>query len=183
MIELSIKKVNLNRLKKKYKQTVENLPKKLGATAVRYVHDNFRKQGYDDQGVKRWPKRKSRKHAGRAVLIKSGALRRDIRVRRTTKTYAVVGTSFKYAKIHNTGGTINHPGGTPYFIDDDGKPVYVSRLVAKNYEAKTGRKMQVTRPHKINMPQRQFMPTKTRGSRTLNKRLRATAKRELNKIK
>uniref|UniRef100_UPI0032169844 phage virion morphogenesis protein n=1 Tax=uncultured Draconibacterium sp. TaxID=1573823 RepID=UPI0032169844 len=183
MIEISVKKVNLNRLKNKYKQTIERLPPKLGATAVRYIHENFTKQGYVDQGVRKWKKRKSKKHQGRAVLIKSGALRRDIRVRRTTKTYAVVGTSLPHANIHNQGGTINHPGGTPFFVNDEGDTVFVSRVVANAYEAKTGRRMRRTKPHRINMPQRQFMPTKRRPSRTLNKRLRATTQRELKKIK
>ena len=183
MIEISVKKVNLNRIKNKYKQTIERLPPKLGATAVRYIHDNFRKQGFVDEGVRKWPKRKSKKHQGRALLNKSGAGRRDVRVRRTTKTYAVVGTSLPYMALHNRGGTINHPGGTPFFVNDEGDAVFVSRVVANAYEAKTGRRMRRTKPHRIKMPQRQFMPTKSCPSRTLNKRLRATAMREIKKIK
>lgn len=183
MIEIKVKKVNLNGVKQRYKQTIERLPPKLGATAVRYIHDNFRKQGYDDEGVRKWPKRKSKKHHGRGLLIKSGAGRRDVRVRRTTKTYALVGTSLPYMALHNSGGTINHPGGTPYFINDEGDAVFVSRVVANAYEAKTGRRMRRTKPHRIKIPRRQFMPTKSRPSRTLNKRLRTTTQRELNKIK
>lgn len=185
MLSITVSKINLKPLKKQVKRTIDQLPKKLGATAVRYVSDNFRKQGFDNKGITRWDRRAGRKRAGRAILIKSGRLRRDIRVRRITKKYVVVGTSgnVKYAAIHNTGGTINHPGGTPFFTNKSGDTIFVNRVSAQTYEAKTGRKMRRTKKHKIKIPRRQYMPTKRRPSATLNKRLKNTVRTELKKIK
>lgn len=182
MISVSVSKVSLNHLKKNYKKVAENLPKKLGATAVRYTSDNFRKQGFDDQGVKRWQPRKSKKHKGRALLIKSGRLRRSIRIIRLTSTYVTVGSTEAHAKIHNQGGTINHPGGTSYFINKGGDAVFVSRTTAARIESKNNRVLPKTKPHRITIPARQFLPTRSRKSQTLNNRLKATVRAELKKI-
>lgn len=53
----------------------------MGRTAKTFFYDNFRKQGFDDKNVTKWKPRKdqSRNSIGRAVLVKSGDLRRSIR--------------------------------------------------------------------------------------------------------
>jgi phage gpG-like protein len=174
MIKIEIKRPNLNGLKAKYKQTVTRLPRLLGATAVEYVHGNFRAQGFVDKGTDKWKPRK-RTDTGRAILVKSGALRRDIRVRGTGPNYVIVGTSLPYASIHNEGGTIAHPGGTAFF-KKDGKLVFVKNSTAR------GRKFPRTRPHKIGIIRRQFMPTNARPSAKLNRMIKDVIITELNKI-
>ncbi len=62
----------------------------------------------------------------------------------------------KYAAIHEYGGTIKHPGGTPYYLDkkNGGKAVFVSKIDNPN--------LPVTKAHDINMPQRSFMRSSLR---------------------
>lgn len=87
----------------------------------------------------------------RFTLQKTGKLRKSIR-------YGTAGNMIRfysnmpYAEIHNTGGVINHPGGTAYFYDKEKKqPVWVNNRTAygKNYPR--------TKPHDIKIPQRQFI--------------------------
>ena len=53
-----------------------------------------------------------------------------------------------YARIHELGGTINHPGGTPYRIID-GRAVFVSKA--------QGAGLPKTRAHEIEMPARPYI--------------------------
>lgn len=56
----------------------------------------------------------------------------------------------KYAAIHEFGGTIKHPGGTP-FMSFEGQTFFVSKQKAANLN------LPVTRPHDIPIPERSFM--------------------------
>lgn len=184
MIRISTNKVSLNGLKQRFKQTVDRLPVRLGATAVEYVHGNFLKQGFVDKTTHKWPARKKadRNSKQRALLVQSGRLRRDVRVRSVNQSYVVVGTSLPYAAVHNEGGTINHPGGTAYFVKN-GETIWVSNRKAKSLETTRRRRLARTKPHRISMPQRQFMPNRRRGSQKLSKMLNKVIVQELNKIR
>ena len=103
---------------KKLKQT---LPRELGEIAANFFQDNFTKQGFDDSGVNPWkqvrrriagtpeykyPKKKDLGRRTRAILVKSGNLRRDIKVRKARFDRIEVGTSRltkDYASRHNYG--------------------------------------------------------------------------------
>ena len=62
------------------------------------------------------------------------------------------GAGVPYAKIHEFGGTINHPGGTAYFMDGNaGRAVFVSNASA------LADRLPRTRPHAIPMPERSYM--------------------------
>lgn len=63
----------------------------------------------------------------------------------------------RYGLLHEYGGTIPHPGGTPYIVVEGGKAVFVSIGKAQEIEAKTGRKLPVTKPHSITMKARPFL--------------------------
>lgn len=60
------------------------------------------------------------------------------------------GTNLDYARIHELGGTINHPGGTAYKIVGPGKAAFVSN-------ANATANMKRTKPHPIVMPARPFL--------------------------
>ena len=60
------------------------------------------------------------------------------------------GSSVKYALIHEYGGTINHPGGTPYIIGEGGKAFFVK----KSYSGE--KKVKYTKAHSIKMPARPY---------------------------
>lgn len=74
-----------------------------------------------------------------------------------------VGTNVGYARIHEKGGIINHPGGTHYIMTDDG-PRFVSDQKALELKQQ-GKFVGVTKPHQINMPPRPFMSTGLNASK------------------
>lgn len=62
------------------------------------------------------------------------------------------GAGVPYAKIHEFGGTIDHPGGTAYFMSSElGHAVFVSNASA------LADRLPRTRPHTIPMPERSYM--------------------------
>jgi phage gpG-like protein len=117
--------------------------------AVAYYKLSFTRKSWDGQpwqAVKNEPKRGS-------LMVRSGKLMASIRPILVTieKIRIRAGSpQVPYAQIHQEGGTINHPGGTPYFFDKKkNKAIFVSK--------KNGANLPVTRPHKIPMPRRQYM--------------------------
>lgn len=106
---------------KQWRKMNRNLPRVIANDSLNHFLQGFRNGGgQTDAG--RWRKRKLRirdftskskkvkarvrKQAGRAVLVDTGALRRDVRVRRTTIKSIVIGTqSIAYARRHNEGLT------------------------------------------------------------------------------
>ena len=82
----------------------------------------------------------------------SGTLARSIIVTQKGPLHVQVSANAPYAAIHEFGGTINHPGGTSYFIDEaTGLAVFVpDSSVLSLYLPRT-------KPHTITMPERPFM--------------------------
>lgn len=110
-------KFNFGKVEKQVRTSLERSLVLMGKTAKTFFVDNFRKQGFDDKSVKRWERRKgevggfgvSKKSAGsRAVLVKSGDLKKSIRVESINKfnLSVKIGTDLPYAKIHNDGGVV-----------------------------------------------------------------------------
>jgi len=62
----------------------------------------------------------------------------------------------KYARIHELGGTIKHPGGTPYVFGDKGQAIFISKDRAKQLRA-DGRNIKETKAHSITMPARPYL--------------------------
>ncbi len=95
-----------------FKREKSILPRILGNMAKNHFLENFRKKGFVDQRLKRWPKRFKRLRKGRvsrtqketATLIKKGRLRRSIRVRKANFRIIRIATAgVRYAAIHNFG--------------------------------------------------------------------------------
>lgn len=91
-----------------FKKFKDAYPRYVGNMAVNFYKDSFKRQGYiENSSVKKWDKRKNNaKGEGRAILVKTGRLRRSIRIIRSGLGYVVVGTDVPYAQIHNEGGVI-----------------------------------------------------------------------------
>ena len=85
----------------------------------------------------------------RKILQKTGALRKSIRYVINGHTISF-GSALPYAKIHNEGGNIKHPGGTAYIIKDK-KAIWIS-----NREA-YGKKYPRTKAHTITIRARPFV--------------------------
>lgn len=160
-----------------------NLPRIIGRMAVNFYVQSFRRSGFIDQRYERWPARKpaydngrKRRGGNRALLIQSGRLRRSIRVVRMTNKSVTVGSDVPYAQIHNEGGTIRHPGGTPYIVIK-GKVRFIRKTTATR-RANAGQYVKRTKPHMIAMPKRQFMGQ----SDVLNQRIMLNIKHAIEKI-
>ena len=92
---------------------------------------------------------------GTGLRVRTGRLRSSISAVLTVGSKVSIGTNVVYAPIHEFGGIINHPGGTAYFIGDDGEAVFISN--ARVAALKAGRILPRTRPHQISMPERAYL--------------------------
>lgn len=114
-----------------------------GVTAKNFFVESFRKQGWDDKTVQKWqPRKHADKRGGRAILVKSGDLRRSI-IRDPANRAALsikIHSDLPYAKIHNEGligkafgkRTFKMPKrqfmGDSYNLNEKVKKVIVKRL-------------------------------------------------------
>lgn len=126
-------------------QMFAQLPRILGNMAKNYFDDSWRRQGWQDKQRVKWQSR-SRKDANpkrRAILVKSGRLRRSLSMRVIGQSVLIF-TDVPYAQIHNEGGQVT---GT-------------AAVKSHTRRLANGKKVTV-RAHKrsvnFTMPQRQFM--------------------------
>lgn len=91
-----------------YKDFKKRLPRFIGTLAVNFFKENFTRQGFADDPFLRWKTRKVylKEKSTRAILIKTGALRRSIRIIQASTAAVSVGSMLPYAQIHNEGGAI-----------------------------------------------------------------------------
>jgi phage gpG-like protein len=135
----------------------DKILKRIEVEVENFVKDNFKSESF---AGRKWPARKSRDRSDRRnpdsprkLLIKTSTLLRSIKVQRKGDSI-VVSSNVPYAKIHNEGGTINHPGGTPYFVKPiDGK----NKAVFMKKNGKYPKGIKFTKPHPIKIPQRKFV--------------------------
>lgn len=92
---------------------------------------------------------------GSPPSVKTGRLARSIVNARTGQMAWSTGTNVVYARIHEFGGSINHPGGTHWTMTKNG-PKFVSERRALTMALK-GRELKRTKAHTIIMPARPFM--------------------------
>lgn len=73
---------------------------------LRFINKNFRDQGFNDNGLKKWDERKRNDHReGRAILVDKGFLRNSFSARRE-RLSVIFKSNAVYAQIHNEGGKI-----------------------------------------------------------------------------
>lgn len=91
----------------RYRAYRRKLPALVSGIAANDFRKNFRRQGVEvtKGNVEKWKPRRGKSDKGRALLIKSGRLRRGIRPS-PTYDYARVVNAVPYAAIHNRGGAI-----------------------------------------------------------------------------
>lgn len=109
---------NMEIIRKRLAQKLQELPPILGEEAKNFFHSNFDKQAWQGEPEQAWEKRKNptkwgkKEDENRAVLVKTGAGRRSIRVLRTERDKVFIGAGGEvapYMKAHNTGfqGIVN----------------------------------------------------------------------------
>jgi len=85
------------------KQALERtIPIKIGATAVEHFKENFQQEGFVNNGLKKWQKRKHEKTTDREVLTVSSDLGSSIDYR-TENGKVIVESDLPYAEVHNEG--------------------------------------------------------------------------------
>lgn len=90
------------------KELNRKYPAIAGSHAVSFYKQSFRRKGFIDKRMDKWPARlPTKKGKGRGLMINTGKLRRSIRVTRKGFGFVVIGTDVPYAQIHNEGGTIS----------------------------------------------------------------------------
>lgn len=93
---------------KKYEAQLPAIVSEMGGIGYNHFVRSFANQGFTDSTLEKWKPRKrdSRLERGkpnRAILVKSGRLRRSLRRQKLGKYGVVILTDVPYAKIHNDG--------------------------------------------------------------------------------
>ena len=157
---------DLNKKKEALIKILHDAPREVGSMAVKHFKDNFVNQSFDG---KPWDKRKKdrAKDKGRAILVKSGTLKRSIRIISADTKEIVIGTDVVYAQIHNEGGTIVQPPRTESFLRNrneentfykSGKNKGLAKGIKGRFrKGKTAGDGFSFKERTIKIPQRQFM--------------------------
>ena len=107
---------DLERFGRELRGYLRKLPREMGRAVVAESADNFRRQGYENEAgaAVAWEPRKQQDYSRRrgrrvpnprqrAILIKTGRLRRSVRIVATTATSVTVGSSEPYAEAQQEG--------------------------------------------------------------------------------
>lgn len=77
-----------------------------GVEAKNHFVKSFSNQGFTDETLVKWTPRKRNTDRGRYILVKSGNLRRSIRIMSRSLNAITIGSDLPYAAVHNDGGRI-----------------------------------------------------------------------------
>jgi phage gpG-like protein len=78
------------------------IPKTLAKDAKDFFVENFDKQGFDTGTIEKWKPRKSKRFT-HPILVKSGALKRSVRVKSVSRKLIILSSELPYSRIHNDG--------------------------------------------------------------------------------
>lgn len=145
----------------------------VGTEAVNFFKSSFDRQGFvEDRKIAKWKPRLPgfKARTGGATLVKTGRLKRSIRITYKSPGLVKVGTDVVYARIHNEGGVISQTLSAKqvkyfwYLFKSTGNETYKAIALAKR----------VT----IHIPKRQFIGR----SKFLDDRIGMILQRELLKV-
>ena len=168
---------------KQVKQYAERqFPVMAGNTALRFVDGNFRAQGFQGRGFKRW---KENARGGTILVSPGGGSLRAATYVTFQIAMATLRNNMKYAKVHNEGfkGSVtvkahsrNRMGkikvGTGRF-NKSGK----ERMITKT--TKIGQSSVKAHTRQMNIAQRQFMPIRDNDSPTLVRAIERQVSKDL----
>lgn len=158
------------------KAEIEKMTAAAGVIAKNHFVMSFRNQGFTDESIEKWIARK-KADTGRAILVKSGALRRSIRVMNRGMFKVVIFSNLPYAQIHNDGGVINKgPGSNVLNFNKRGR---FQRQRTERQRSQTSYSISAGYgSHQIKMPKRQFIG----NSGVLNRKIIAKFESQINKV-
>jgi phage gpG-like protein len=133
---------DLERFGRELHSYLKTVPRLMGKAVVQESADNFRRQGYENDAgsVVSWEPRKAAdtmKRRGRrvpnprqrAILVKTGRLRRSVRIVATTATSVTVGSSEAYAQVQQEGNDRGLPA-RPFITVGKGLRNKLTRRIA-----------------------------------------------------
>ncbi len=132
----------------------------MGVAALKFIDDNFAKQGFQGQTFLKWDNRKkeTKRTTGKKILSGTNALRNSIK-KTDGSDHTTISTDIPYAAIHNNGGVIPHPY-REVILSYTGKPgkLKLAKTNTQNQQRKvtTIRRSSIYH-HTTTMPQRQFI--------------------------
>ena len=164
------------------------LPRYIGKLAVDFFHDNFRRGGWQDGGLKRWqpPKRFNEKGNAAAqygpLLSRQNELMNSIDYR-IEGNRIIISTDKVYAKIHNEGGPVNiNIPITSQMRRFAWAKMYEAKRQGNDANANKWKALALTKKESVNvhfyMPQRQFLG----NSADLKKAIETTIHQHLKNI-
>lgn len=150
--------------------------------AVNFFRGSFTKQAWIGTNTNPWKKRKGNKDAGRAILVKSGRLRRSIRDMGSAGMKVRVGTDVPYAAAHNEGfsGTVSvreHSRKRTRKAKVSMSNVATRKKSTRTTKITAGNSSVKSHSRKMNLPKRQFIG----NSPYLNKLIDRTIQLHLSK--
>ncbi len=166
---------------KTYAET--RFPSKAGNIALRFVNGNFRAQGFQGAVFKKW----KANNRGGTILIKTGKLRAANYFTTQTGQFTLKNT-MPYAKAHNEGfkGEVS--------VKAHSRNKYSKTKIGTGKFTKSGKEKQRTmtmksgettvkaHTRKMNIEQRQFVPTEASPSPVLNNAIIREVARDINEI-
>lgn len=165
------------RIQERLASTLRVLPEIIGNEVVNFSLNSFDQETWNGDSQEVWPKRNNPTAWGksddieRALLVKTGKLKRSIRITRIVNNIVYVGaggTDIPYARVHNYGfkGTINQS---------------VRSFTRRDRSGKLGEVKAHNRTIEQNIPQRRFIGSE-KDSPHLKARLRRISIVELRNI-
>jgi len=145
-------------IQKDYQKLKRKLPRLTGQLGVNFFKDNFRRQGFKNNGkIDKWKKRKNQGAEGkrkRGILIGSTKLKRSIGIVRASPSEVMIAAKgIDYAQIHNEGGKINQT------VTNKQRAFFWAKFKATGNEL--WKRMALATKLEINIPKRQFMGNST----------------------
>lgn len=142
---------------KKFEAEISSMQTILSVEAKNHFVKSFRDGGFTDENLVHWQKRKrGRDNQGRAILVKTGRLKRSIVANKIGRYAVRISSNLPYAKIHNDGGIINKKERSHTLNFSSKGRFQIQRTKRQRNETSYSQKVNIA-AHTIKMPKRQFV--------------------------
>lgn len=143
----------------------------MGVYAVNFYKKSFDNQGFTDETLELWKKRKSKRdNNGRNILIKTGRLKRSLTTKKLGRYQVKIVSNVPYAVIHNEGGNINKKERSHILNFNEGGKFQRQRTRKQRNETSYSQKVNVS-SHSIKIPKRQFVGYSSQLARKIELKL------------
>jgi len=166
----------------KFKPEFDKLVDAAGVLAVNHFTKSFSEQGFTDETKESWKPRKRTERSrlgNRAILVKSGRLRRSLRSRRVGSLSVKILTDIPYAAIHNNGGVIEKDFDRKILSFTSGGR-FAKTKTRKNRKEIAYQQQTTINAHSIRMPKRQFIGYSGVLNRKIIKKIDVTIRKMFN---